>query len=270
MNRLVWSVTVIAAGFLGACASEDGTVGEQPGVLDRVDLRAELGAADVAPIGVARAGERTFVFDDALGIHELGGGLAIATMPDPGVEVRFPFTDLAWLEGDRFVVTAIGDGFVLDAAAGTLERRFCYEPNPGDPGSQPWTDAEQRTDAVAVAPGAGLIYAQPRTDRLSDGARLGSAIATYDAPTGAVLAWRELDPSFTARGMVLAHDQLLLASGSTLYGFDLEGGVLSERTDLARFGARDVTGLAIDGTSLVVVDAGTDQLIELDRAALGL
>ena len=278
MNRSVWSGAVIAVGILGACSAEDeptppGGGGQEPvGVLDRVDLRAELGAADVAPIGVTRAGDRTFVFDDALGIRELGGGLTIPTLPDPGVEVRFPFTDLAWLGGDEFVVTAIGDGFVLDADAGTLVRRFCYEPGFEDPGGQlEWTDAEQRTDAVAVAPEAGLIYAQPRTDRISDGGRIASSIATYDAPTGTVLEWRDLDPSFTSTGMAIAGGgRLVLSSGSKLYTYDLEAWTLTETADLARFGARDITGLAIDAGSLIVVDADKDQLIELDRAVLGI
>lgn len=275
MNRLPLLIAAALAP-LSACSSDEDARGpfgpidpghQQPAVVQRVDLRDELGIADADPIGVVRDGARTLVFDRAAGLHELGQGPVLARLPDPGVEVRLPFTDLAHLGGDRFAVTAIGDGFLLDAAAQTMQLHFCYEPG----FQEEWQDLEQRTDAVTYDDGQDTIYAQPQTYQISNGARTASSIASYDGLTGTLLAWHELDPAFTAGGLAVTGGGLLLGSGHGLYHYDLLGeGGLTERLDLARYGIENVSGLALDQASLFVVDADTDQLVELDRTQLGL
>ncbi|MBK9036518.1 MAG: hypothetical protein IPL61_35600 [Myxococcales bacterium] len=242
-------------------------------VVARVDLRAALATADASPVGVAidAAGAR-LVLDEQAGLWRVDAAghatlvRALGALPDPGVPIRPPYTDLVALGDARFALTAIGDGFLLDLSADTMQQYFCYEPG-GFP-----DDEEQRTAAVAYDPAAGRLYAQPRTFDV-DGNLLRTELASYDSATGVDLSWRALPGQFDAGGMVaLGGDALLLGAGDQLHRYDFATFTLTPVDDLGRFGVTAIDGLAIDPVAhtLVVVDRTRDELIEIALADLAL
>ena len=273
MHGSTASLRLLGAGLLAAT----GAACSDPPPLEplaRVDLRAATGQADARVIGVAidGAGARTLL-DEQQGLYRLDADgratalRSLAAFPDPGVEVRPPYTDLVALGPDRFALTAIGDGFLLDLTAGTMAQYFCYEPG-GFP-----DDQEQRTSALTYDPAADRLYAQPRTFDL-DGNLLRSELAAYAADTGADLSWQALPLGLDAGGLVVAPGggALVLGAGSTLHRYDLARAELSTAADLERYGVTAIAGLALDTTTgtLVVIDGADDELVELDPAALGL
>lgn len=261
----VLSLTLLAA----ACGDPEPS---EP-VAARVDLRVALAAADASPVGVAidAAGAR-MVLDEQAGLYRITpDGQAtlvrtLAALPEPGVPIRPPFTDLVALGDGRFALTAIGDGFLLDLAADTMRQYFCYEPG-GFP-----EDQEQRTAAVAYDAAAGRLYAQPRTFDV-DGNFVRTEVASYDSTTGADLSWSALPDEFNAGGMVApGGDVLLLGAGRRLHRYDVATSTLSPVEDLGRFGVSSIDGLALDPVAhtLVVVDRSADELIEIALTDLAL
>lgn len=241
----------------------------------QLDLTAAIGAESLQLAGVAVEADtgRRFVLDANLGIYELapdGTATALvpmAAMPDPGVAIRPPFTDIAALGDSRLALTAIGDGFILDLAANTMRLHFCYEPG----FTEPWPEEmEQRTDAVTFDPAADQIIAQPRTFAVSSGDVTASQIGYYDRESGADLQWYDVPITFRSGGMAVAGDLgLLVSDGSRLYTFD---GGLASLDRLERFGVGSIDGLAFDpaAAALLILDAGNNQLVEIATADLGL
>lgn len=258
--------------LLAAACSEPLPAGEP---LARLDLEPAIGASDLDLAGVAVEADsgRRFVLDATLGIYELStGGAAtpvvpMAAMPDPGVEVRLPFTDIASLGDSRLALTAIGDGFILDLAADTLQLHFCYEPG----FTEPWPEEmEQRTDAVTFDPSAGQIIAQPRTFEVESGDVTASQIGYYDRESGVDLQWYDVPIGIQAGGMAVAGDLgLVLSNGDRLLRFD---GALADFDRLERFGVRSIDGLAYDPAtdSLLVIDGAANRLFEIAITDLGL
>ncbi|MCX5747460.1 MAG: hypothetical protein NT062_33770 [Proteobacteria bacterium] len=159
MMRVGFALPLLA--MLGACADEPRATPRAP-----VDLRAALATPDATPVGVAVApdGER-FVFDETRGLFQLDAldratlVVALDALPAPsdGPPVVLPITDIVALAPHLFAITAIGDGFLLDTAAMTLQQHFCYVPD-----SLP-QNLTQRTDAIAFDAAHDRLYAQPRT-----------------------------------------------------------------------------------------------------------
>lgn len=263
-------VALASLSFVPAC-SEPLPVGEPTG---SVDMTAAIGATDLDLAGIAVDPDsgRRFVLDATRGIYELaadGSATAVvpmADMPDPGVDVRLPFTDIASLGGSRLALTAIGDGFILDLAADRLDLHFCYEPGFSDPSE----DQEQRTDAVAFDPAAGHIIAQPRTVLVGSGEITASQIGYYDRATGFDLRWYEVPLDLSAGGMaVLPEIGLVLSDRTALHAFD---GSLRPFDQLERFGISSIEGLAYDPSvdSLLVLDSKARRLVAIAVADLGL
>ena len=238
----------------------------------RIDLRAATGRADVRAVGVTVDGsDRRLVLDEEAGLFAIDASgraslvLALADFPDPGVPIRPPFTDLVAL-GDQLALTAIGDGFLLDVAAGTMTRHFCYEPG-GFPEYQ-----EQRTNALGYDPATGRLYAQPRTFDDS-GALLRSELGMYAADSGLDLNWWGLPDQLDAGGLVvLGPDEVVLGEGARLLRYDLVASRLSTLDDLTRYGVTAIDGLALDRPAglLHVLDGTRDELISIELAQLGL
>jgi len=256
---------------IAAACSEPLPEGEPAAV---IDMSAATGVADLELAGVAVEGEtgRRFVLGSNTGIWELDGSTAtpivpMSAMPDPQVEVRLPFTDIASIGDSKLALTAIGDGFILDLAANTLTLHFCYEPG----FVEPWPESqEQRTDAVAYDSGAGQIIAQPRTFGVESGDINASQIAYYDAETGVDLQWYDVPTSFEAGGMtVMPEVGLVVSNGTGLHTFD---GALIGLDRLERFGVSSIDGLAYDASTdtLLVIDGGTSRLVEIAASDLGL
>ncbi len=263
MSTRIPAVLLVSTVALAAC-------GTTPSADRRVDLRAATGDPMSAAVGVAidPTGAR-FVFDEHAGLYRFAAGgaleliLPLAAMPDPGVVVRPPFTDLVALAPDRFALTAIGDGYLLDVGRRTMTRYFCYLPD-GTPDGY-----DQRTDAVAYDPVAELLYAQPRT---YDGAGnlVSSQLASYASATGVDLSWQGVPTATAAGGMVVLPDTgLVLGDGTRL--LQPVAGELTLVDDLARFGVTGITGLALDPAAgtLLVLDGPGAAVVELDLADLG-
>ncbi len=241
----------------------------------RFDLRAATGLDTVSAVGIAvdPSGQR-FLFDERAGLYRLaadGSGFlvsSIASLPIPDVPVQPPFTDLVAVGPDRFAVTAIGDGFLLDVASHTMVQYFCYLPD-----DLP-DDSRQRTDALAFDGASDRIYAQPRTYSASDPDQtvLFTQIAGYDRATGVDLEWHEAPPDLRAGGMVMLGGELVVGAGTRLGVFDLAANHLERRDDLARFGVAAIEGLAFDPSAdtLLVVDGPSQELVEIDVAQLRL
>ncbi len=237
---------------------------EEP--LVRTDLRAMLGVADADPIAVTVSpdGSEQFVFDRSSGIYQLdvrGAAqliMAIDSIPDPGVEVRLPYTDLVALGDGQFALTAIGDGFLLDTKANTMSLHFCYEPD--------FIPEEfvQRTDAVTYDPGLDKIIAQPQTFNEDDEV-VSSDVGFYDRTSGFDETWYPLNLDFAAGGMAVGSaGDLYLGEGSSLYRYNKAANQVENVADLGRFGIGAIQGLAFGNNgNLLVVDSGSDELVTI-------
>lgn len=269
MTRLR-SVVLCGAVSIAGCGSSDEAEPPQ----SRVDLRAALDLADANAVGVTvDASGRRFVLDQDAGLFELTAAgstpvMRMADMPDPGVVVELPYTDVAALGGDQFALTAIGAGFLLDVPLHRQSLYFCYEP-----GDFP-EEERQATSAVTFDPAANRIFAQPQTFESGIDEAIASQIGAFDRASGADIEWYSLaSADFRAGGMAVAPDgTLVLASGSSLLRFAPPNGGLDSIDDLDRYGVTRVEGIAIDSRAgtLLAIDADADQLLEIALADLGL
>jgi len=257
--------------LLTGCAEEERP--ESP--LSRLDLRAAMQTTeDLRPVGLAIApdGQR-FVFEETAGLYRLDGAVAVpvvpmSAMPDPGptAPLQLPFTDLVAIAPNLFALTAIGDGFLLDTAAMTLQQHFCYLPD-GTPVS-----LTQRTDGIAYDAANQRLYAQPVTYDAA-GVFQYAQVAGYERATGVDVEWYTAGNDVAATGMIAIPDVgLVLGQGSRLSRFDVTTSQSIPLDDLHRFGVRSIDGLAIDAAAgtLVVVDQQTDTVFDIELARISL
>jgi hypothetical protein len=238
---------------------------------DSIDLAAAMGVEDASPVGITvtpDTGER-YVLDQIHGLYRLGEDgtaeqvLSLAEFPEADVWPQSAWTDIAALGDGRFAITALADGYLLDIEAGTLMQHFCYEP-----GWEEWGETEQQlTTSLGYDPETNSIIAQPQTQLVDmDGTTaLGSAVGIYDASLGgdAPESWYELsDSSFLATGMAVESSEsiLLVEADGTLHRYTMDAAAPVRLGKLQT--TQSVGGAAIDGNRFLVVDQGTDQLIE--------
>lgn len=260
----------LAALLFAACTSSPAGPPGPSEPPTHIDLRAATGVADLTPVGITvdSAGTR-YLFDEQLGIFELhADGSATRTMPievltelkSPRVEL--PYTDLVSISPGLFALTAIGDGFLFDATAGTLTQHFCYVPD----GTPAWL--WQRTDALAYDTVADLIYAQPQTYD-TEGVLQSTEIASYDRITGALVDWFPLQDNLFAGAMVVLPGQRIVAAEGALLKEYVRGeSTLTPILDLTGAGITDISGLALDGDRVLVLDGANDALWSLDVSEL--
>ncbi|HEY4175880.1 MAG TPA: hypothetical protein VGM90_03575 [Kofleriaceae bacterium] len=269
---MIKGISVGLVVLLVGCATE-GTKPEAPTA--RFDLRAALGGSDVTPIGIAVTSDGTrFVFDETRGLYRIDGDqltsiLTMEQMPTPDKPMRLPVTDLVALAPNLFAMTAIGDGFLLDTTAMTLQQHFCYLPDGGD--GMP-TSLTQRTDAIAYDATADKLYAQPLTYD-GTGVLQYAQVARYNRVTGVAEQWSNAPAGTAATGSVFLPDLgLVLGQGATLSRFDAETQSTTVLDDLSRFGVRSIDGLASDASAntLVVVDKEADAVFDIDLARISL
>ena len=269
--------SALACSFLFACGSDPGGP-DLVTVTDQRSLRDALGseAEDVAVVGVTVAPDthKRYVLDADRGLFELTehGTVEVAGLDDM-IPDQFlpesPFTDVAALGQDRFAMTALNDGFLLDTRAQTLTQHFCYLP--GDDGDTPRV-ISQRTDAIAYDAAAQRLWAQPRTfDAV--GTLQFAQVAEFDRTTGADLSWHSVTADVHATAAVFLPGRgLVLGQGKYLLAFDPASDTLTRLDDLSRYGIRSIDGLAFDAVSgvLVVADGTTDEVVDLDVTQLSL
>jgi hypothetical protein len=186
----------------------------------------------------------------------------------------FGYTDVTAISPGVVALTTLSDGYLLELETGRVTPHFCYEPGWMEPEGQ---DPVQLASAVAHDPLAGRIYAQPRTiENGGWGATMDSFVAAYDQQGGSDLTWWTLDSTFVANGMVVLPREdanieptMLLGNGSTIHVFDAAEGEIRAALDLTSLGVTWIEGLALDGDSLLVLDASY-RVIELRLSALEL
>ena len=251
--------------------------------------------AELTGVAIGPNTSKLYVLDARRGVYELEDGRAslvfdlqnASTTGADGTRIDPPaeLTDVAAImDGTElaFVVTAENDGFIA-YTDNRLESHFCYLPGweeaspDGSPTDQVLTvsqeqrlrgvDVLERTEAIAVHPITGDIYAQPRTHRVDNRAVLGSELFVFDSEGGdsPYNVQRLEDRNFVAGGMVVESDSSWwLAQGSDLF--------ISSGTEMVHVATVDgtVTGMALDEAAgqLIVLDGLTLSLQVLDYSAL--
>ncbi len=263
-----------------------------PTATETLDLSpwfSDASGSDLAGVAVAPNGDR-YVLDKSSGLHLLRPEGTEPVLDSRNVEARYglspdlEFTDVVAYGEDRFLITAENDGFLLDLWAGSMRSHFCYfPPVRGDSGDVVVDSApllsisqilassgipvKQRTESVAVNVSSGQIFVQPQTLRLDlpspDRGVAGSELFVFAPGGGQPLQVTELrDPAFSAGGMVAVNDRLLVGFQDGLY--ELSFGSAEAVRILALDAGVVVTGMALDGDQLLVLDGPARRLIIVD------
>jgi hypothetical protein len=233
--------------------------------------------ADLVGIAVSPEGKR-YVLDRNSGLYELGVGAArfVYDTPD-SLEV----TDVVALGSDRFAVTAVNDGYMLDLHNQTFSSYFCYLPGdlPADPSGTPTVipsvsqmlrsqgiEVQERTESVAFNPLTLQLFAQPQTIIVDTGEVAGSELFTFAEAGGqpiAVITMPEL--RFIAGGMAAVDGvRLLLGRGNAIY--EMTGGPTPGPSMVKQLadGTIDISGLALDADGdLLLLDRAGRRLLEM-------
>lgn len=257
--------TALSASLLFTVAC-DPVVDEQPS--ETLDLAVAMGVEDAGPVGVTVTPDTgvRYVLDEFHGLYRLTDDgaeqvLAIGDFPTPDVFPVSNWTDIVALGDERFALTAVSDGYLLDLAGGTLMQHFCYEP-----GWDEWDTSYELTTSLGFDAGTNSIIAQPQTISVGDTGEspMGAAVGVYDASLGgdAPEQWYGLpDANFLAAGMAVesASSILLVEESGALHRFSMDDQGPQNLGFLE--GTERVGGATLDGDRLLVVDAGTDQLL---------
>lgn len=271
---LVRIVALTALAPLGAAACT-GSESNSEDTLVTQSLRLAFAADEVEVVGVtvrADTGER-YLLEANRGLYKIDADgailpvLALEDFPSSDIAPASGFTDIVHLEGARFALTAMNDGFLLDLDTMTMQRHFCYLPE-----DLPLEDVYQLTESVTYDPLSQLIFAQPQTVSMQDDSVVASSLGNFAGDSGQDLQWIDMGQlDYLAGGMAVTGPQeLSLGRGSALDRFDLGGGVLSGSLELSRFGVKNISGLAVDTSAdaLLIIDADDDTLVELPLAVL--
>ncbi len=248
-------------------------VTEPSAILRETTLGPDVGV----PTGIAIEPEsrRRLVLDRDGTVSDLVTGETVwqATL---GAAEPFGYTDLLAPSVDQLAITAASDGYLVDLPTASMAPHFCYEPEGW--GELP-NDPVQVSGCVAIDGAGARLYAQPRSiENGGLGAVTGSFLAAYDAGGGDDVAWWSLpDTSFAATGLAVLPAasgddvRLLLASGTSLFVFDVAAAELTPTTELGELGVESIAGLALDARqgTLLVLDDARRAVIELRLSALG-
>jgi hypothetical protein len=266
------SCSALACSFLFACGSDPGGP-DLVTVTAQRSLRDALRSSDVEVVGVTIAPDtqQRYVLDADRGLFELTaeGALPIAGLDDMIPDENLPesaFTDVAALGDDRFAMTALNDGFLLDLDENTFRRYFCYVP--GIIEDEYEAPIVQMTLSLTYDFEARLMYAQPQTfERDMAGDVLRSQIGKFTTDGGEGFGWLELDTDFAAGGLTaMGEEQLMLGRDSKLYRYDLRSQKFVDEVELEDYGIRSIAAMTRDPQSgrLLIVDELSDQLVELE------
>ena len=260
------------------CDSAQGCTPIEPDTT--IDLARALGIDDPQVVGITVApdsGQR-YVLDQLEGIfelHEDGSATLVrsnAELPVPEFLPRSLWTDFVAMGEDRFAITALSDGYLLDLRADTMTQYFCYVPGDMEP------EFNQLTNSVAFDAHSGVIYAQPITfeETMEERTALGASIGSYSLQGGQPIAWFDLEVTdFLAGGAAVDADgKLLLGKGSDIHLFDPSAPAepqhiyqLPAGSGPASVWRTDIQGLAVDSErgELLVVDGSRDRVIVIQQ-----
>jgi hypothetical protein len=214
------------------------------------------------------------VLDETRGLYELTEGGAVLRFDGQAARAAdgsaLQFTDVVAMGDQRFAITAVNEGFLLNLSTGSFWRYFCYLPPLAGPPAGvdvstlslsqqlqlQGVGVSQRTDSVGYDPASGRLYAQPQT--FADGAEtaVGAELFIFSAAGGEPETWESItDPTFNAGGMVLSESgRPLLGRGSQLFVQNADTG-LSVFKDFGEPALDiDIAGMArdTDGTVLIL------------------
>lgn len=237
-----------------------------------VALRASLGSEniDVTGVTVDPITKKRYVLDARAGIYEMDGDQATLVSPlhemvGDGVFPMSDFTDFVALGNGRFALTAVNDGFLLDTNTKTFSSYFCYVPGDIIDPEAP-IPVQQLTRSVTFDPTRNKLFAQPQTFREGlQGPPESAEVGRFDIEGGEGYGWIDLnDPEFSAGGIAVEADgTMLLGADEALYRLDLETGDLREAYDLSSLQIGTISGLAVDGERVLVIDAARQELVEI-------
>lgn len=272
---MIWPATA-ALLAIGACGTPEPPPADT--FKSAVDLAPMLPpSADVVGVAVAPEGQR-YVLDRNSGLYEIGaaGARQVFSTSDTTYAISLSaigeLTDVVALGSERFAITAVNDGYMLDLHNKTLASYFCYLPAPPDPNGgsvvppsvsqtlrSQGIEVKERTESVAFSPDNLLLYAQPQTIRVDTAEVMGSELFVFSDGGGQpIQVWAMPSPSFIAGGMVAVDRglRLMLGARNELYAMDPGTGP----TRIRQFDPSiDISGLALDTNG---------DLLVLDRASL--
>lgn len=235
-----------------------------------VDL---LGTADSAPVGLSMTpdtGELVLI-DARQGVYVLDGErrfrrVAAANELYAQVQPDSEFTDIAALGANRFAITALNDGFLLDLNDGSIRQHFCYVPG-GLPGPGLFV---QQTDSCAFDPRTQRIIAQPVTFATGNGEPVNAEVGTFPITGGEGNDWHPIgDVAFLAGAATVDRNgELWLCRGRDLFQYDLATDMLKSMQSLQRFGVAEVVGMVFDGDDLMVLDGPSRSIVMIPAALL--
>jgi len=271
--------TTIPALFLLACTGGDipePTPEPKPDDSPKVvDLRSQIGAADVEVVGVTISPDtkKRYLLDSSRGIFELSEEgtayllIALEDFPDADELIQSEFTDIAAMGANRFALTALNEGYMLDLTANTLVRHFCYLPDVLQE-----SGVYQMTHSVTFDARSGYIFAQPQTFSEQDDSVIASSIGRFAESNGEEQQWFALtDSDYIAGALSTTPDgHLALGNGNTLSLFNLDTNKLGSPISLVNYGVTDIVGMTIDAANekILIVDGVSDKLIEVPLALL--
>jgi len=279
---MMWPAAAALLG-IGACGTPDPPPQDPPAspFKSAIDLAPMLPpSADVVGVAVAPEGQR-YVLDRNSGLYEIdaAGARSIFSTSDMAYAISLSavgeLTDVVALGSERFAITAVNDGYMLDLHNETLTSYFCYLPALPDPNGDPGggsvvppsvsqtlrsqgIEVEERTESVAFSPDNLLLYAQPQTIRVDTGQVMGSELFVFSDGGGQPIQVQGMpSPSFIAGGMVAVDRgaRLLLGIRNEIFALDPGTGP----TRIRQFDPSiDISGLALDtnGDLLVLDRAG--------------
>ncbi len=258
--------------LLGCTTSESSLPEEKT---QSIDLRAAIGAADVDVVGltISPDTQKRYALDSERGIYEMSDEgtlslvLALEDFPSADESIQSEFTDIAAMGNNRFALTALNEGYMLDLNANTLLRHFCYLPDDLED-----TGVYQMTHSVTFDAESGQIYAQPQTFSELDNSVVASSIGRFAEGNGAEQQWYALPESSFVAGALSVNPEgnLLLGNGSKLSVFDLSSQTMGASLSLGGYGIRDIKGMAIDEAAdeLLIVDGDSDKLVVLPLSVI--
>ncbi len=278
MSRTGRWIAAAALLALGACGTSDPPAPPPPqgDFRSSIDLTTRL-PANADPVGVAASPEgQLYVLDRNNGLYRIEGAGATLVFP---ASASAQLTDVVALGDERFALTAVNDGYMLDLHNQTFLSYFCYLPAlPPDPAGDPGgptviptvstqlrsqgIEVEERTESVAFSPESLQLFAQPQTFRLDTGQVMGSELFVFSDGGGQPIAVQSMpSPSFIAGGMLAVDGQrLLLGSRNQIYTMDQGAGPTLTRTFDPSI---DISGLARDTSGyLLLLDRAGRRLLQ--------
>ena len=252
MKRFLWILPALTA-----CSEPIPQLPDDATVVQRVALHEVIDGAMVTGVTVNRDTGEIVVIDAAKGLFTITGQrIADRSALSPGWEVE-SFTDVVSLGDGQFALTVRNDGLLFDANTGTTTQYFCYLPG--------WMDETfvQLTNSLAFDEARGRLIAQPQTynnNEITD-----AEVAEFTLDGGQPTGWHRFKTAdFSAGGIAVDGDGLLMAQDSILYSYDYGDNEPSALVDLNRLGIDRVEGLALTTEgNLLLIDGEDQELVEI-------